>query len=110
MEDISFREAERIFHVQRCDYLPVEYDIFEIGCKSCQGIHHSISKCFPLLVVPAALNVVRGVLYKTGHNMFTRRRHVRIEDGGENNIDVRLAGKITVFCIIISFFDIVNVR
>ena len=50
MENISFRQADLILQIPRCQHLLVQDDVFDVGAVIFERIEDGISKGIPLFI------------------------------------------------------------
>src|SRR3954466_6403603 len=63
LEDVSFRQSGDPLDVRRRQNLPAEDELLDVGRIAADGVDHRVTERFTLLVSPAAVEIVRRILY-----------------------------------------------
>src|SRR5713226_7204973 len=102
LKNISFRQSEFTFEIERRQDLPMQNDVADIWRVLGDRIDYRVAKLFALIVPRSFLQVIRRVLNEAGHNVFARRRDRWISETGNYYVDVRTARVATILGIVIS--------
>ena len=60
--------------------------------------------------VPATLQIVRRVLHETGHDVLSGRRHIGIDHGRKDHVEIRAFGDLPVLGIVVGALDVIDAR
>src|SRR5215203_3622341 len=110
LEYISLGETKVAFQVQWSQYLPVDYQVFNVWRMLCNRINNGVAKLFALFVPRSFFQVIWRVLNKARHNMFARRRYRRVGQTWNDHIDVRASRKPSVLRFVVSALHVIDGR
>src|SRR5262249_29050138 len=87
LEDVALGEAPLTLEVERRDDLPVQDEVLQVRGVLGERVDDGVAELL-LLVVPAALQVVRRVLDEAREDVLARRRDGRIRQARYDDVDI----------------------
>ena len=110
VEDVATRDARDAFDIDRRDDLFADDGTADVGRVFLDGGDDRFTEGFALGIVPAAFEIIRRVLHETRHHMFSGRRHIGVDLGWHDHVDVRLFCKATILRVVVGALDVINAR
>lgn len=110
VEDVAAGDAGDVFDVDRRDDLFADDGAADVGRVFLDGGDDRFTEGFALGIVPATFDIIRRVLHETRHHMFSGRRHVGVDLGWHDYVDVRLFCKAPILRVVVGALDVIDAR
>src|SRR6266498_1672347 len=110
MEDVAASDTRDGFDVFRRNDLHTDNRLADIRRVLLDSRDDRFAECITFRIIPAAFNIVRSVLHKAGHHMLARRRHIGVNHGWEDHIEIWALRDLPIFGVIVGTLDVVNAR
>ena len=112
VEDVALGQAELLLQIPRGEHLAEQDGLLEPRTVLGQRVDHGIAERLAPLrpILRTLLDVVRSVLDETGDDVLTRRRHARIDEGRNHDVEVGSLGEVAVLGLVVRLFEIVDAR
>ena len=110
VEDVAARDARDGFDILRRDDLHADDAFADVRRVSLDGRDDRFAEFVSLRVIPAALEIVRRVLHEARHHVLSRRRHVRVDHGREDHVEIRALRDLPILGVVVGALDVINAR
>ena len=110
VEDVAARDARDGFDVLRRDDLHADDGFADVRRVLLDGRDDRFAEFVALRVVPAAFEIVRRVLHEARHHVLSGRRHVGVDHGWEDHVEIRALRDLPILGVVVGALDVINAR
>ncbi len=108
MEDVALSQAHLAVHIPRGQHLSMQDRPKEVWRILSQRIDDGVPERLALGLVPASVQIGRGVLDEDRHDVLPGRGHARIDHGGQDDVHVGPPGEPSVLGIVVCPLQVID--
>ena len=110
VEDVAAGDARDGFDILRRDDLHPNDTLTDVRRVFLDGRDDRFAERVSLFIVPAAFEIVRRVLYETRHHVLAGRRHIGVDHGREDHIQIGALRDLTILGVVVDTLDVIDAR